>query len=108
MSYWIQDAGSKNSSLWRFFMCDYLSDIVNLPTANTEGQPQANDTVCKNKCCPGSQCYCLQDSSLWVLGKDTNAWIQKKNISAGSGEIIEAVNPIPNSTIKSLFYGTSY
>lgn len=103
MSYWIQDAGNKNSSLWRFFMCDYLSDIEKLPTAINEGQPQTNDTVCKNKCSPGSQCFCLQDSSLWVLGKDSDTWVQRKVSSNGSGEPAEEIKPIPDNTLKSLF-----
>jgi len=68
MAYWIHEAGNRNSSLWRFFMCDYLSDIKNLPDAMREGVPQSNDTVCKNRCSPGSKCFCHEDSSTWLLG----------------------------------------
>lgn len=107
MAYWIHEAGSKNSSLWRFFMCDYLTDIQNLPDAQKEGQPQPNDTVCKNECSPGSQCFCIEDGSVWILGKDTNKWVKQKNISSSessSGVTIENnIEPIPSSSIQSLF-----
>lgn len=108
MSYWIHEAGNKNSSLWRFFMCDYSSDIKNLPLADRDGQPQLNDTVCKNRCSPGSQCLCLEDNSIYILGKDTNKWIKKVTSQSGSssGGIsgdIEDVEPIPSSSIQSLF-----
>lgn len=107
MSYWIHEAGNRNSSLWRFFMCDSLSDLQNLPTATKEGQPQPNDTVCKNQCCPGSQCFCLENGSMWLLGKDTDKWVQRKGASSSggsSGGIIEDdIEPIPFSSIQSLF-----
>lgn len=106
MSYWIHEAGNRNSSLWRFFMCDYLSDIKNLPDALKDGLPQPNDTVCKNRCSPGSQCFCLEDSSIWILGKDSDQWIKKKNtFSSGgsSGAGSDTVEAIPFSSIQSLF-----
>lgn len=106
MSYWIHEAGNRNSSLWRFFMCDYLSDIKNLPDALKDGLPQPNDTVCKNRCSPGSQCFCLEDSSIWILGKDSDQWIKKKNtFSSGgsSGAGCDTVESIPFSSIQSLF-----
>lgn len=106
MAYWIHEAGNRNSSLWRFFMCDYLSDIKNLPDALKDGLPQPNDTVCKNRCSPGSQCFCLEDSSIWILGKDSDQWIKKKNTfssvgSSGAGG--DTVESIPFSSIQSLF-----
>lgn len=104
MSYWIHDAGNKNSSLYRYFMCDYLSDIKNLPTLSMEGQPQENDTVCKNKCCPGSRCLCLEDGSRWILGKDEDKWIKYKAISSDSEIIIGGdFSAISSSSIQSLF-----
>lgn len=104
MAYWIHSAGNKNSSLWRFFMCDYLSDINNLPNSLNEGLSQKNDTVCKNICAPGSECFCLQDGSTWILGKDTNKWI-KQNITSSSGGTIagKEIQSISQSFIKSLF-----
>ena len=88
-----------------FFICDNLSDINNLPTVN-EGQPQSNDTVCKNKCSPGSECFCIEDSSTWILGKDTNKWIKTNVSSSSSGgtTIIEKdIKLISHSSIESLF-----
>lgn len=110
MAYWIHESGNKNNSLWRFYQCDYVSDLANLPTATKEGIPQPNDTVCKNKCAPGSQCLCQEDGSVWLLGKDTDKWI-KRNISSSSsgssggvGGITEDdIEPIPFSSIQSLF-----
>lgn len=107
MAYWIHEAGNRNSSLWRFFMCDYLSDIKNLPDAENEGQTQPNDTVCKNRCSPGSKCFCQEDGSTWLLGKETNKWKKMKTASSGSigGTTIieEEIEPIPFSSIESLF-----
>lgn len=107
MAYWIHEAGNRNTSLYRFFMCDYLSDIQNLPDAQKDGQPQPNDTVCKNKCSPGSKCFCQEDGSVWLLGKETNKWKKMKSASSGStgGSTIvdENIEPIPFSSIQSLF-----
>lgn len=93
MSYWIYTAGNRNNSLWRFFMCDSISDLKNLPTATKEGQPQPNDTVCKNKCCPGSQCFCLENGSSWILGKDSDKWIQNSNKNTSISEFIQSDEP---------------
>ena len=109
MAYWVHEAGNKNNSLWRFYQCDYLIDIENLPTASKEGTPQKNDTICKNKCAPGSQCLCQEDGSVWFLGKDTDKWIKRKGVSTGgssggTGGITEDdIEPIPFSSIQSLF-----
>lgn len=106
MAYWIHEAGNRNSSLWRFFMCDNLSDIKNLPDALNDGTPQLNDTVCKNKCSPGSECFCIEDGSTWILGKETNKWIKTNISSSSSGgtTIIEKdIKPISQSSISSLF-----
>lgn len=105
MAYWVHESGNKNNSLWRFYQCDYLSDISDLPTATREGRPQLNDTVSKNKCAPGSQCICQEDGSVWLLGKDTDKWIPKKvsSGSSGSGITENEIEPIPYSVIESLF-----
>ncbi len=104
MAYWIHEAGNRNSSLWRFFMCDFVSDLKNLPTAKKDGQPQLNDTVCKNRCTPGSQCLCLEDGSVWLLGKDTDKWIKRSSSGVSSGGTHEEyIEPISNSQIESLF-----
>lgn len=110
MSYWIHESGNKNNSLWRFYQCDYISDIEKLPTASTEGIPQLNDTVSRTKCSPGSQCFCQEDGSVWFLGKDTDKWIKGKSASSsgsssgGSGGTTDSnIKPIPSSSIESLF-----
>lgn len=109
MAYWINESGNRNNSAWRFFMCDFVSDLTELPTAFKEGTPQPNDTVCKNRCAPGSQCLCLEDGSVWLLGKDTDTWIQQKvtsssGASGGVGGITgDGIEPIPLSLIQSLF-----
>lgn len=74
MAYWIVHINTCNNS--RHFQCDYLSDIDKLPTMKKEGIKQQNDTISSNKCVPGSQCLCQEDSSVWLLGKDTDNWIK--------------------------------
>lgn len=106
MSYWVHECGNRNNSLWRYYQCDYLSDIKKLPTATKDGEQQEHDTVSKNKCSPGSQCLCHEDSSFWMLGKDTNKWIKRKITSSSggsSGEIPDNIEPIPSDSIQSLF-----
>lgn len=105
MAYWIHEAGNRNSSIWRFFMCDYLSDINNLPDMINEGKPQENDTVCKNRCSPGSKCLCQEDGSIWLLGKETNQWKKISSSGSSSGEISpgDNIEPISSSFIESLF-----
>ena len=106
MAYWIHEAGNRNSSIWRFFMCDYLSDINNLPDAINEGKLQENDTVCKNRCSPGSKCLCQEDGSIWLLGKETNQWKKMKtssSVSSGGTIVDDDIEPISTSFIESLF-----
>lgn len=98
MAYWIHESGNRNNSMWRYFMCDHVDEINDLPTTNREGVSQPNDTICKNKCAPGSQCLCLEDGSVWVLGKDTDKWIKIDNDS-----FFESIKPISLSSIQSLF-----
>lgn len=76
MAYWIQEFGGKgqNRSDWRMYHCDYLSDITKLPLNDREGVQQGNDTVSCKKAHYGDQCFCLEDSSVWELGNETNAW----------------------------------
>ena len=75
MAYWVQGTGTiYNSSNYRSFLCDYRSDIENLPRVGIAGLPQEGDTVSSAPCSYGSDCMVLEDSSVWILGKDTNAW----------------------------------
>lgn len=75
MAYWVQETSTtQNMSNYRSFYCDYRTDIDKLPRVGIEGEPQKNDTVSHKPCSHGSDCLCLEDSSVWILGKDTNAW----------------------------------
>lgn len=103
MSYWIHKAGNGNNYLWRYFMCDYLSDIDKLPTAAKSGQYQPDDTIDKDKCCPGSQCLCLEDGSIWLLGKDTGKWSKHKAAANGTTATGGEMSAIPPSFIEALF-----
>lgn len=105
MAYWIHESGNKNNSLWKFFQCDYLSDIEKLPTSTKDGKPQLGDTVSNSRCSSGSQCLCQEDGSMWFLGKDTDKWIQCKIQASSSltGGLEEYIEPIPSSSIEALF-----
>ena len=75
MGYWVQETGTHhNFSNYRSFICDFLSDISKLPRVGINGEKQEGDTVSSTPCSYGSDCLCLEDSSVWVLGKDTNEW----------------------------------
>lgn len=76
MAYWIIEAGNSNNANYRGFYCDYLSDISKLPTQTKEGAPQEGDTVSSKPCSAGSNCVCLENSNVYVLGKDTDQWKQ--------------------------------
>lgn len=72
MAYWLQEPptpGNKKS-----FMCDYLSDVDNLPRMGIEGKHQDGDTVSSMSCIYGSDCFVIENSSVWILRKDTNEW----------------------------------
>lgn len=106
MAYWVHESGNKNSALWKSYMCDYITDIENLPTTKKEGLPQTDDSVSKNRCAPGSRCFCQEDGSVWLLGKDTDTWKKQKNSSGGSsggGITADEIEPIPYDSIESLF-----
>lgn len=105
MAYWIHESGNKNNSMWKFFMCDYITDIKNLPTITSVGKAQQDDTISQNRCSPGSKCLCLEDGSIWLIGKDTNKWIKIKNAfpSGGSSGEVQNIEPILPSSIESLF-----
>lgn len=79
MAYWVQETGTHhNFSNYRSFFCDYRSDISKLPKQNTYGERQERDTVSSMPCAYGSDCLCLEDSSVWILGKDTDEWQEVK------------------------------
>lgn len=76
--YWIQELGntSTNLSNYRYYICDFISDIEKLPTRLKNGEQQDNDTVSNKPCSYGSQCFCLEDGSAWILGRETDTWKQ--------------------------------
>lgn len=75
MAYWIQKTGTHhNFSNYRSFICDYRSDIEHLPKVGIEGKKQDGDTVSSTPCSYGSDAFVLEDSSVFILGKDTNEW----------------------------------
>ena len=77
MAYWVQEtSNNQNMTNYRSFICDYRDDIQKLPKVGVPGEIQEGDTVSAQPCAYGSDCLCLQDSSVWILGKDTNAWTE--------------------------------
>lgn len=78
MAYWIVKAGNGNISSLRYYHCDHVNDIEKLPTNKSCGAEQENDSAASQPCAYGSQCLCLEDSSIWILGKESKKWIQQK------------------------------
>ena len=74
MAYWIQETGKNSNSSIRSFYCDYRSDVQKLPRAGINGLSQEDDNVSSKPCSHGSDALVLEDSSVWILGKDTNEW----------------------------------
>lgn len=75
MAYWI-DPNAENKQNCRSYYCDYTTDIDLLPRYGIKGAEQENDTVAPMPCNYGSECVCLEDATVWILGKDTNEWKQ--------------------------------
>lgn len=76
MAYWVQETNVGNNSACRSYLCDYRSDIDKLPRIGIEGERQEDNTVASQPCACGSDCMVLEDSSVWILGKDTNSWVE--------------------------------
>lgn len=75
MAYWIDPNTTKSTK--KSYMCDYRTDIDNLPKSNgIHGLQQDGDSISDNPTSFGSDCLCLEDSSVWILSKDTNTWIE--------------------------------
>lgn len=83
MAYWIVQTNRYNNS--KYYQCDFISDISKLPTLKKEGEKQEGDTISSYCCAPGSQCLCQEDSSIWLLGKDTDNWIKQADGTAAGG-----------------------
>ena len=51
MAYWIQKtSGKQNMMNYRYFICDYISDIKKLPKFGIEGEKQEDDTISSLPC----------------------------------------------------------
>lgn len=76
MSYWISEIGDINRAPAgaKSFYCDFRTDIEKLPNNTDKGDLSAGDEASAQLCKYGSDCMCLEDTSLWILGKETNAW----------------------------------
>ncbi len=75
MSYWISETGTNRMpGNVKSFYCDFRSDIPKLPKNGVKGDLSAGDTSSAQPCRYGSDCLCLEDSSVWILGKATNEW----------------------------------
>ncbi|KAI4445175.1 hypothetical protein C823_007682 [Eubacterium plexicaudatum ASF492] len=96
------------------FQCDFLSDIGKLPTSHKYGEKQKNDTISDDPCMPGSECFCLEDGSIWLLGIETDTWVKvgyKFGESSGntgsSGSNITSYNQLTDVPLKNLVGNTS-
>lgn len=96
------------------FQCDFLSDIGKLPTAHRMGGKQENDTISDDPCMPGSECFCFEDGSIWLLGIETDTWIKvgyKFGGSSGNtgsgGSNITSYNQLTDIPLKNLVGNTS-
>ena len=76
MAYWLTEPetnrkNTKNKS----YMCTHLADIEKLPKMGQNGEPKEGDTISPLPCGAGSDCLCLEDSSVWILDEETNEWV---------------------------------
>lgn len=73
--YWIMENGkNKNNKDYKSYMADDVADIADLPTNKEIGKVMENDSTANMMCSLGSDCLCLSDSSVWILG--SNGWVQ--------------------------------
>lgn len=73
--------GQPNSSQIKKFICDYQSDILNLPT-NTKLGIQVGGYASSNETCAiGSNAYCIETSENYILGNDDVWHLMSSNSS---------------------------
>lgn len=96
------------------FQCDFLNDIKKLPTAHKMGVKQEHDTISDDPCMPGSECFCFEDGSIWLLGIETDTWIKVGYKFGGSygnagsgGQNITSYNQLTDIPLKNLTGNTS-
>lgn len=80
MAYWIE--GRHNGI--RSYACDYLSDILKLPTQTKNGEGDGLTQDERQMCAEGARCVCLEDGSQWRLGKESG-WTKVGATSSGGG-----------------------
>lgn len=74
--YWIDNSSRLNGSSKQVpFYCDSSADVLNLPTSQHAGVQQGDDTVSCLPCAKGSTCFCIRESSLYVLNSN-DEWIE--------------------------------
>lgn len=76
MVYWIQEFGGngQNRYNFRFYHCDYETDITKLPTNTAVGEKQGNDEISCTKAHYGDLCLCLETSEVYELRNEPNDW----------------------------------
>lgn len=91
------------------YQCDFLSDIGKLPTSKRIGDKQPEDTISDNPCAPGSECFCFEDGSIWLLGIETDTWIKvgfkyggSSGNSGSSGSDITSYDQLSDIPLKNL------
>lgn len=74
--YWISnDSKIYGSSKQVPFYCDSSADIANLPTSQNAGVQQGEDNVSCLPCAKGSSCFCIGDSTLYILNS-SDVWVE--------------------------------
>lgn len=107
MAYWIHSTGiGRDNAACKSFLCDSISDIGKLPTQYKLGIKQDNDDVSHKRTAAGSNCFCLEDSSRWVLSKNADTWIMVKSSSASGGGSESGTNDYTELVNKPKIEGT--
>ena len=75
MAYWVNEKGTNESANVKSFYCDYESDIAKLPTNTKEGVKQDGEPHAHLRTKYGSDCFVIASGNVYILGKDTDAWI---------------------------------
>ena len=74
--YSITKVGNRtNSGNIREFVADKLEDISKLPHLKTRGVQQGDDTTSNDCVMAGSSCFCIENSSVWMLS-NADEWVE--------------------------------
>ena len=74
--YSITKVGNRtNSGSIREFVADKLEDISKLPHLKTRGVQQGDDTASNDCVMAGSSCFCIVNSSVWMLS-NADEWVE--------------------------------